>query len=157
MIASPSSGLAVIVVSGGVVSTVNVRLAGLASALPRPSIARTSKLCSAPDNGPVVYGELQGANVPPSTRHSNVAGDSLVVNSKAGVVCLVAFAGPVVIVVPITLSSADVVESSHCGTARSVRPSRLRSAACGRSGLLPVASGSRGPPRTRRAAVGAGA
>ena len=38
-------GPAVIVVSGGVVSTVKVRVAGVASVLPAGSVARTSKVC----------------------------------------------------------------------------------------------------------------
>ena len=36
----------VIVVSGAVVSTVNVRVAGVASTLPAASIARTANVCS---------------------------------------------------------------------------------------------------------------
>ena len=55
-------GPAVIVVSGAVVSTVNARVAGEASALPRPSLARTSNVCAPSDSAPVVNGVEQDAN-----------------------------------------------------------------------------------------------
>ncbi len=42
-----SLGCAVIVVSGAAASTVQVKLAGVASVLPAASVARTSKVCDA--------------------------------------------------------------------------------------------------------------
>jgi hypothetical protein len=40
-----SEGFTVMIVSGGVTSTIQVRAAGVASVFPAPSIARTSKVC----------------------------------------------------------------------------------------------------------------
>ena len=95
-------GPAVMVVSGGVVSevsTVNARLAGVASVLPAASVARTSKVCAPRLNAPVVNGDVHGANAAASTRHSNVEPASVAVNEKLGVVSLVTPLGPAVIVV----------------------------------------------------------
>ena len=66
-------GPAVIEVSGGVVSTVKVRLAGVRSTFPAASSARTSKVCEPSVSATVVNGEVQAVNAPPSTRHWNVA------------------------------------------------------------------------------------
>ena len=62
-----------IVVCGAAVSTVKLRDAGVASTLPAGSVARTSKVWapSAERRGGVGV-ELQEAQAPPSTRHSNV-------------------------------------------------------------------------------------
>ena len=61
-----------IVVFGRAVSTVKVREAGVASVLPGGSVARTSKVWVPSARVAVVKGEVQVANVPPSTRHSKV-------------------------------------------------------------------------------------
>jgi hypothetical protein len=88
------------VVSGGVtVSTVNERLAGVASVLPAVSIARTPKVCAPSPNSVVVCGELHEANAAPSTRHSNVEPALVEVNSNVGVLSFVVPEGPDVIVV----------------------------------------------------------
>ena len=93
-----AAGPEVIVVSGGVVSTVNPRLAGVASVFPCSSVARTSKVCAPSANAAVVVGELHADHAPPSTRHSNVAPASEV-NENVGVLSPVVPLGPAVIVV----------------------------------------------------------
>ena len=74
-------GPAVIVVSGGVLSTVHECSAGLGSGLPDPSIARTRNVWAPLPSPEYAVGEEQAANDAPSTLHSNVAG-SLAMNSK---------------------------------------------------------------------------
>ena len=54
-------GPLVIVVSGAAVSTVNVRVAGVASTLPAASIARTRNVYVPSASGPSVRGEVQSA------------------------------------------------------------------------------------------------
>ena len=66
-------GPAVIVVSGGVVSTVNERVAGEASTLPEASFARTANVCAPSGNYVVVSGDVQAAKAAVSMRHSNIA------------------------------------------------------------------------------------
>ena len=61
------------VVCGALVSTMIVRLAGLASELPAASVARTSNACAPFDSAGVVCGELHEANAAVSTRHSKRA------------------------------------------------------------------------------------
>ena len=92
-------GPAVIVVSGGVVSTVNDRLAGVGSVLPAASVARTSKVCAPSASTAVVNGVLHEPQAPPSTRHSNVEPVSVAVNENVGVLSVVVPVGPAVIVV----------------------------------------------------------
>ena len=75
-------GPPVTVVSGAVVSTVNVREAGVASALPAASLARTEKVCE-PSPSPVrSFGDVQAAQAPASSLHSNVAPSSGLVKLK---------------------------------------------------------------------------
>ena len=88
-----------IVVSGGVVSHVNDRLAGEASVLLAASVARTSNVCAPSDSAPVVNGDEQDANAAASTRHSNVEPASVAVKENVGVLSLVGPDGPAVIVV----------------------------------------------------------
>ncbi len=58
------------VVSGSMVSTVHVRVAGVVSALPAASTARTASVC-APSGRPLERnGAEHGAKSPPSSRHS---------------------------------------------------------------------------------------
>ena len=52
-------GPVLIVVSGGVVSIVNVSVAGVASCRPAASIARTRKVCAPGGQRRSVYGEVQ--------------------------------------------------------------------------------------------------
>ena len=62
-------GLASIVVFGAVRSTVQVCVAGLASVLPAPSVARTAKVWLPSASEAVVCGLVQDVQLPPSTRH----------------------------------------------------------------------------------------
>jgi hypothetical protein len=75
------------------VSTVKLRDAGVGSALPRASVARTSKPWGPSASGAVVWGEAQVENSPASIRHSNVAPASEE-NPKVGVGSSVGPAGP---------------------------------------------------------------
>ena len=97
-------GPRVIVVSGAAVSTVNVRVAGVASTLPAASVARTENVYVPSASGPSVRGEVQLAYVPvaapgPSSLHSNVEPASVEVNVNDGDAPLVVPVGPPVIVV----------------------------------------------------------
>ncbi|HMC56812.1 MAG TPA: hypothetical protein VKH19_16660 [Gemmatimonadaceae bacterium] len=65
-------GAAVIVVSGGVLSTTQVNDAGVASVLPAESRARTSKVCEPSVILVRACGLVAAANAAPSTRLSNV-------------------------------------------------------------------------------------
>ena len=56
-------------VSGGVVSTVKVRVSGVGS-----PTARTENMCSPSAKGPGVYGDAHAAKSLSSTLHSNVDG-----------------------------------------------------------------------------------
>ena len=73
-----------IVVCGALVSTVIVRLAGVASVLPAASVARTSNVCVPSASAAVVCGELQALKAALSTRHSKLAPGSEE-NSNVGV------------------------------------------------------------------------
>ena len=91
----------VMVVSGRVMSTINVRLAGVISVLPTISIARTSNVCE-PLLSPVyIFGEVQLTQDHPSIRHSKVDPDSVALKLKLCVPVfeLVPEAIPAVIVV----------------------------------------------------------
>ena len=61
------------VVSGGIVSTVNVRVAGVGSTLPAASRARTANVYSPSASAPRLCGDVHAANAAASSRHSNVA------------------------------------------------------------------------------------
>ena len=74
LIAEPSAGPPVMVVFGGVVSTVNVRTTGDGSAFPARSIARTLSVCGPSVSEAKVCGVEQGANAPASIRHWNEPG-----------------------------------------------------------------------------------
>ena len=73
-----------IVVSGGVVSTVKVRVAGVGSVLPAASVALTSKVWGPSVSAATVSGLEQAEKASLSTRHSKVAPGSEE-NSKLGV------------------------------------------------------------------------
>jgi hypothetical protein len=75
------TGLAVIVVSGGVRSTVHVKLAGVGSTLPTVSVATTENVCEPAANPAYAFGLLQTASAAPSRLHWNVAA-SVAVNEK---------------------------------------------------------------------------
>ena len=65
-----------------------VCVAGVPSALPAGSIARTSNVWLPSVSTPVVNGEVQVANAAPSTRHWNVEPASVAVNVNVGVLSL---------------------------------------------------------------------
>ncbi len=149
-----------IVVSGAVVSTVNVLLAGDGSTFPAASIARTSKLCEPSLNAAVVNGDPQVANAPESTRHSNRDPDSVDENENVGVLSFVNPVGPPVIVVSgALLSSVNVLlagEASRFPTASTARTSNT----CGPSlsGVVVWGElhGSKNPPSTRHSNLASG-
>src|SRR5690349_2018398 len=87
------------VVSGGVVSTVNVALAGVPSCRPAASIARTRNVCWAWVCAGSVIGVVQAAYAALSTWHWNVVPASEEVNWNVGVLSFVSPVGPAVIVV----------------------------------------------------------
>ena len=69
---APSVGITFATV-GGVVSTVQMRLAGVASIPPKPSKARTAKVCEPSVRLLKLAGEAQVLKTAPSKLHSNVA------------------------------------------------------------------------------------
>ena len=87
------------VVSGRCVSTSKLRVAGLGSAVPPPSTARTSKVCPPSDSCAVVWGVEHEAKAAVSTRHSKLEPASLDSNSNAGVASPVVPLGPSVMLV----------------------------------------------------------
>src|SRR5437899_10420441 len=67
-----AGGLVVMVVSGAVVSMVQVKLAGVASMFPAGSIARTWKVWLPAASALYLFGLVHAANAPPSSLHSKV-------------------------------------------------------------------------------------
>ena len=88
-----------IVVCGAAVSTVKLRDAGVGSTLPAGSVARTSNVWAPSASEAVVWAELQEAQAPASTRHSNVEPAWLAENVNVGVASFVGPDGPLSIVV----------------------------------------------------------
>jgi hypothetical protein len=79
---SGSGGDETIAVSGGVVSTVHVRVSGVGSALPAASVARTANVCE-PSASPVeAFGEVQDVNAAPSMLQAKLAPGSELVNEN---------------------------------------------------------------------------
>ena len=70
---SGSTDCVSIVVSGGVVSIVQVNEAGVGSTLPTPSIARTWKVWSPSESPAYSFGLVQAAKLPSSSLHSKLA------------------------------------------------------------------------------------
>ena len=77
--------LGAVLSAGGVVSTVNARVAGVASVLPAASVARTETLCAPSASAVVVHGLVQLAHAAESSWHWNVDPLSLEVKAKVGV------------------------------------------------------------------------
>jgi hypothetical protein len=101
-----------IVVSGAVVSTVQERVAGVASTFPATSIARTSKVC-VPAATTTVEGVAHDDHAAASTRHWNVEPVSLASKAKLAAVALVGLAGePVIVVVGPVRSTVQVYEAA---------------------------------------------
>ena len=98
--------LGAVVSDAGVVSTVNARLAGVASTLAAASVARTETLCGPSARAVVVQGLAQLAHAPESSWHWNVDPPSLALNANVGVVSFVDPVGPDVIVVSGAVVSA---------------------------------------------------
>src|SRR3954454_12359629 len=84
---------------GGPRSIDQVWLAAVASVLPAMSVARVSKVWLPSARAAAVCGLEQGAQLPPSTRHSNVEPPSEELNAKVGVASLSSAGGPESIVV----------------------------------------------------------
>src|SRR5439155_25329278 len=95
----PPEGPEVIVASGAVVSTVQVRVASVASVFPAWSVARTANVWVVSERLPYVWGELQAVKLPPSSLHSKLEPDSLEVKENVASVELVGPDGPELIVV----------------------------------------------------------
>ena len=88
-----------IVESGAVVSTTQVRRAGVGSTFPAASRARTSNACCPSARPLYAAGEAQLANAAPSREHSNPATASLAANSNVAAVAATVPCGPATIVV----------------------------------------------------------
>ena len=112
-------------VSGAIVSTVHVRDAGDASALPTPSTARTRNLCSPSARAESVCGLEQLANGPPSKAHSKPAPVSGEEKKKLAVLEATVPDGPESIAVSgavvSTVHVRDAGEGSALPTASSAR------------------------------------
>jgi len=94
------TGVPVMVVLGGVVSTVQfLAFAADLSMFPAASIARTWNVCMPSFKGAEVQGLVQGANAPPSRLHSKVLPGSVEVKEKVATGLFVSFGGPDVMVV----------------------------------------------------------
>jgi hypothetical protein len=87
------------VVSTGVVSTVQVWVAGLASVFPAASFALTSKVCEPSERSLNVLGASQAAKVAPSRLHSKVESFSVEENSKVAEALFTLPEGPSLMVV----------------------------------------------------------
>src|SRR5918997_1759085 len=87
-----------IVVSGGGV-TLQLRLAGVRSALPAASLARTRSWCTPTGRSEYRAGEVQALNAAPSSEHSNVEPASLAEKVSSAEVLAVSAGGPEAIVV----------------------------------------------------------
>jgi hypothetical protein len=148
-----------IAVSGATVSTVNVRVAGVPSAFPAASVARTEKVCDPLPSDAAVTGEEQAAKSAPSSAHANVELLSLEMNANVAVVSLVAPLGPDVIVVSgAVVSSGSTVHVCAAGvpsvfpaasvarTRRVCVPSPTVSAKGAEQGSKPVASSAHSNP-----------
>ena len=94
-----SPGPALIVVSGAVVSTVKLRIAGVASVFVAGSVARTLKRCAPSLSIALANGVVHGVYAPSSMRHSNVDAGSLEENENVAAATPVSPAGPVSMVV----------------------------------------------------------
>jgi hypothetical protein len=102
-------GAAVMVVFGGVVSTVHVWLAAVASVLPAGSVARTEKECDPSPRTAYSAGGVQGAKARPSRAHSKLEPSSLELKSKLALALLLRAGGPVsMLVAGATVSIAQV-------------------------------------------------
>src|SRR5687768_6219474 len=89
-----SEGRSTIVVSGAVASViVHAKLAGVASTLPAPSIARTANVCGPTARPAYSCGEAHDANAAPSSEHSNSESISFDLNVTVALVAEVVACG----------------------------------------------------------------
>ncbi len=77
-----ASGSVTIVVSGAAVSTVHANVAGVGSAFPAASTARTANVCGPSARPGAVNGLVQTANAAESREHSKIAAGSSLSKSK---------------------------------------------------------------------------
>ena len=118
-----------IVVSGGVVSTVQAYVAGVGSTLPAASTARTASVWLPWPSPVYVTGSVHATNGPPSRLHSYVTGLSFEEKSNVAVVEFVAAGGPLTIVVsggvPSTVHVRDAGVGSTLPAASTARTSKV--------------------------------
>lgn len=101
-----------IAVSGGVLSMVHVRDAGVGSTFPAPSRARTANVCVPSPKPEYIFGDTHAANPEPFNEHSNDAPTVSDENVKVALLALVADGGAESILV-----SGAVVSTVHVWTA----------------------------------------
>jgi hypothetical protein len=107
VVVEPAAGPPVMVVLGGAMSTVHVRLAALGSVLPAASIARTRNVWLPPVSPVYWRGEVQVLKaVVESSEHWNVEPGSVELNAKEATVAFVRAAGPLSIAVSGGVTSA---------------------------------------------------
>src|SRR5205809_830149 len=105
-------------------STVQVRLAGVASTLPAGSVAWTWKVCGPSPRPLRPAGEVHAARAPPSSPHRNVVPASFDEKEKVAAASLTSGFGPALIVVcggllsTATVWLAEVAELEEVSTAR---------------------------------------
>jgi hypothetical protein len=97
---------------GFVVSRCHVHVAGDASVLPAGSVARTSNVCALSVRPARLCGLVQGAQPPPSMRHSNVEPVSDELKVKLGTAAFDGSAGLPVIVVSGAVRSTSTLRMS---------------------------------------------
>jgi hypothetical protein len=119
------AGFAVIVVSGGVVSTVHVlAFAGDVSVFPAGSVARTWNACFPSSKVSEVHGLVQDANTPLSTLHSKVLPASVEVKEKVALGLFVNTGGLEVMVV--FGAFVSIVQSKLAGVGSVLPPAVAR-------------------------------
>ena len=100
------------VVSGGAVSTMNVCEAGVGSTLPAASVARTWNVWLPSLSAAVVSGDVQSANVAPSSEHCSVEPDSVELNANVGVL---SFVGELIMVSDVSGATVSTVQVCVAG------------------------------------------
>jgi hypothetical protein len=134
-------GPELIVVFGALVSTVIDRLAGVASAWPAASTARTRNVWAPDVSVEVVNGEEQVVNAPVSTEHWNVDGVSLDVNANVGVESFVGPLGPELMVVSGGVVSTVIERVAGVGSMFPAASTARTANACGPSASTAVVNG----------------
>ena len=138
-------GPAVIVVSGGTVSIVKVRLAGVGSTFPAASRARTSNVYVPSASAPTLCGDVHAVNAAAFSRHSNVAPTSEPnVNTGGPPASSVVF-GAVVSIVNVRLAGvwSTFPAASRARTSNVYVPSASAPTSCGDVHAVNAAASSR--------------